>query len=150
MIDKDTRYLQPDCSAVSPLPDYPGTLRFPLVMTLAMHKKWQEFINGKITQSAEVARVGVAFVQDEGDGERLPFVYDDVELGLLFGKLELTGPAGAITEKTKADNLPLPVAVWVSKCYREWENSQLLFRWSGVTGMASQNGDSGHTAAVGA
>jgi len=78
------------------------------------------------------------FVDKTDAPERLVFQYDDAELALMFGKLDVTGPDGKkITEKTAIDNLPLPVAAWVAKCYREWENSQLLFRWNGVAGMAA-------------
>lgn len=135
------RYLALDGSAESPLPDYPGSIRFPLVMTLPMHKQWQEFINSHAGRDENEVRVGVAFIQDGASGERLPFLYDDVELALMFGKIKLAGPGGAITEKTKIDDMPLPVAVWIAKCYREWENSQLLFRWNGAAGMATSNGD---------
>ena len=42
-------YLQLDGAAVSPLPDYPGVISFPLVMTLAMHKQWQRVVTASIS-----------------------------------------------------------------------------------------------------
>lgn len=129
--------MEPDGVGKSPLADYPGRIVFPLVMTLPMHKRWQVFVNSRVERDPDAARIGIAFVDKAGDPERLVFQYDDAELALMFGKLDVTGPDGKkITEKTAIDNLPLPVAVWVAKCYREWENSQLLFRWNGVAGMA--------------
>src|SRR5690606_17940865 len=99
-------------------------------MTLPMHKQWQAFVNSRVERDPDAARIGIAFVDKTDAPERLVFQYDDAELALMFGKLDVTGPDGKkITEKTAIDNLPLPVAVWVAKCYREWENSQLLFRW---------------------
>lgn len=125
-------YLQLDGAAVSPLPDYPGVISFPLVMTLAMHKQWQRFVNERGERDADDPRIGVAFTGDEPDAtNRQSFLYDDVELALLFGELEVTAPDGKkISSRTKLDALPLPVAVWIARCYREWENSQLFFRWS--------------------
>lgn len=136
-------FLQPDGAADSPLPDYPGRIKFPLVMTLVMHKAWQRFVNARAERDPEDPRIGVAFTGDGGaaDNERLPFLYDDVELALLFGDLDVTGPDGKrINGKTKLDALPLPVAVWIAKCYREWENSQLLFRWNGAAGVVAPDG----------
>lgn len=126
-------FLQPDGAADSPLPDYPGRIKFPLVMTLVMHKAWQRFVNARAERDPEDPRIGVAFTGDgePTDSERVMFTYDDVELALLFGDLDVTGPDGKhITSKAKLDALPMPVAVWIARCYREWENSQLFFRWS--------------------
>lgn len=137
--------IQPDGVAVSPLPDYPGQMRMPLVMTLSMHKRWQAFINGAAVRDPDEPRVGMAFTEVEDGGERFPFVYDDVRLGLMFGKLEVTGPHGAkLGSETPADDLPLPVAAWVARVYREWEDSQLLFRWDSRPGMAPSNSTEGH------
>lgn len=135
-------YLQLDGAAVSPLPDYPGVISFPLVMTLAMHKQWQRFVNERGERDADDPRIGVAFTGDEPDAaNRQMFLYDDVELALLFGTLDVTGPDGKkLTSKTKPDALPLPVAVWVAKCYREWEDSQLRFRWNGAQGVVAPVG----------
>lgn len=134
---EETTFLEPDGVGVSPLADYPGRIVFPLVMTLPMHKQWQAFVNGRVERDPDAVRIGVAFVDKTGDPERMVFQYDDAELALMFGKLDVTGPDGKkISEKTLINNLPLPVAVWIAKCYREWENSQLLFRWNGVAGMA--------------
>ena len=56
---------------------------------------------------------------------------------LLFGKLDVTGPDGKkLTVKT-SDDLPLPVAAWIARCYRECENAQLLFRWNVGADMAA-------------
>lgn len=135
-------FLQADGVGESPLTEYPGQIKFPLVMTLAMHKVWQRFVNERVDRSETDLRIGVAFA-DAGTpdgGQRVPFLYDDAELALLFGDLDVTGPdSKKITSKTKVDALPLPVAVWIAKVYREWENSQLLFRWSGVAGLASSD-----------
>lgn len=136
---EETTFLEPDGVGKSPLADYPGRIVFPLVMTLPMHKRWQAFVNSRVERDPDAARIGIAFVDKTDAPERLVFQYDDAELALMFGKLDVTGPDGKkITEKTAIDNLPLPVAVWVAKCYREWENSQLLFRWNGVAGMAAE------------
>lgn len=133
-------YLRPDGVGESPLPDYPGTITFPLVMTLAMHKRWQAFVNGRAERDPNEPRVGVVFVDDGAEGDRIPFVYDDIELALLFCKLELTGPDGKkITEKVALDNLPVHVSAWMAKCYREWETSQMFFRWNGTPRMVAQD-----------
>lgn len=135
-------YLQPDGAADSPLPDYPGRIKFPLVMTLPMHKQWQKFVNDRAGRDADDPRIGVAFTGDEPDAtNRQSFLYDDVELALLFGELEVTAPDGKkISSRTKLDAMPLPVAVWIAKCYREWENSQLYFRWNGAAGVVASGG----------
>lgn len=135
-------YLQLDGAAVSPLPDYPGLISFPLVMTLVMHKQWQRFVNEHAERDINVPRVGVAFGgETEEDNDRVTFLYDDAELALLFGTLDVTAPNGKkLTSKTKLDDLPLPVAVWIAKCYREWENSQLRFRWNGAQGVVAPVG----------
>lgn len=132
-------FLNPDGSGESPLPDYPGRIKFPLVMTLVMHKQWQRFVNERSERDADDPRIGVAFTGAPGDeSARVPFLYDDVELALLFGELDVTGPDGKrLSGKVKSDALPLPVAVWIAKCYREWENSQLLFRWSIAAGVVA-------------
>lgn len=140
-------YLSVDGVGESPLPDYPGRITFPHVMTLSMHKRWQAFVNGRANRdpdNGDDLRVGIAFV-DKGDesqleGQRVLFQYDDVILALMFGKFTLTGPDGKkITEKSPEDAIPLAVAVWIAKCYREWENSQLLFRWNGLAHMVAPN-----------
>ena len=88
-------FLQPDGAADSPLPEYPGRIKFPLVMTLVMHKQWQRFVNERSDRDPADPRVGIAFTDDGGDTpQRLPFVYEDVELALLFGDLDVTGPDG--------------------------------------------------------
>ena len=135
-------YLHLDGAAVSPLPDYPGLISFPLIMTLAMHKQWQRFVNEHAERDINAPRVGVAFGgETEEDNDRVTFLYDDAELALLFGTLDVTAPNGKkLTSKTKLDDLPLPVAVWIAKCYREWENSQLRFRWNGAAGVAAPVG----------
>jgi hypothetical protein len=46
-------FLQPDGAADSPLPDYPGRIKFPLVMTLVMHKAWQRFVNARAERDPE-------------------------------------------------------------------------------------------------
>lgn len=133
-------FLNPDGAADSPLPEYTGRIKFPLVMTLVMHKQWQRFVNEKSERDAADPRVGVAFTGDgdAADNTRVPFLYDDVELALLFGELDVTGPDGKrLNGRVKSDALPLPVAVWIAKCYREWENSQLLFRWSIAAGVVA-------------
>lgn len=133
-------FLNPDGAADSPLPDYPGRIKFPLVMTLPMHKQWQRFVNSRADRDADDPRIGVAFTGggEPTDSERVMFTYDDVELALLFGELDVTGPDGKrLNGKVKLDALPLPVAVWIARCYREWENSQLLFRWSIAAGVAT-------------
>ncbi len=134
-------FLNPDGAADSPLPDYPGRIKFPLVMTLPMHKQWQRFVNEHSDRDEGDPRVGVAFTGAALDTvERAIFTYDDVELALLFGDLAVTGPDGKkITNKTKLDDLPLPVAVWIAKCYREWETAQLYFRWAGPAGVAASD-----------
>ena len=133
------QYLSPDGVGESPLPDYPGRITFPHVMTLPMHKRWQAFVNSRANErDADDMRVGVTFIVNANEGQRLLFNYDDVELARMFGKLEVTGPDGKkLTEKTPEDAMPLAVAVWIAKCYREWENSQLLFRWNGSPHMAT-------------
>ena len=79
--------------------------------------------------------------ETEEDNDRVTFLYDDAELALLFGTLDVTAPNGKkLTSKTKLDDLPLPVAVWIAKCYREWENSQLRFRWNGAAGVVAPVG----------
>lgn len=133
----ETKYLQPDGTAECPLPGYTGTIRFPMVMTLSMHKRWQKFVNARSGRDPDDPNVGVAFNAEADEGERIVFVYDDVELALMFGDLDLTGPKGKRFNPKSPDDLPLPVAVWMAKCYREWENSQLLFRWNGRAGVAA-------------
>lgn len=135
-------YLSPDGVGESPLADYPGRIVFPHVMTLPMHKRWQAFVNERGQREDEDGpRVGIAFNNTADEGQRLVFQYGDVELARMFGKLEVTGPDGKkITEKTAEDAMPLAVAVWIAKCYREWENSQLLFRWNGAAGVAAPDG----------
>lgn len=135
-------YLAPDGSAVSPLADWPGKVTFPLVMTLVMHKRWQKLVNDRGASDTDSPQIGIAFTTDteaEAD-ERVVFVYDDVELALMFGKVELNGPDGKPFRPKSSDDLPLPVAVWLAKCYREWENSQVRFRWDGAMGLAASNG----------
>ena len=128
MTEATQKYVKPDGAAESPLPDYPGRIKFPLVMTLPMHKRWQKWVNEQAEGDADM-RVGVAFAEG---GDRLLFQYGDVELALMFGELDAIGPDGKkLTNKTASDGLPLPVAVWIAKAYREWENSQLMFRWNG-------------------
>lgn len=137
------QYLSPDGVGESPLADYPGRITFPHVMTLPMHKRWQTFVNSRVDRDPDDPRIGVAFsgAADDDAGQRLIFQYDDVELARMFGKLDVAGPDGKkITEKTPEDALPLPVAAWIAKCYREWENSQLLFRWNGAAGVAAPVG----------
>lgn len=133
----EIRYLQPDGVGVSPLTEYPGTIAFPLIMTLPMHKRWQAFVNNRSESDSDSPRIGVAFNADVDENERVVFVYDDVELGLMFGRLELTGPDGKRFNPKASDDLPLPLAVWIAKCYREWENSQVRFRWNGAAGLAA-------------
>ena len=135
-------YLQLDGAAVSPLPDYPGVISFPLGMTLAMLSQWQRFATERGGGDADNPRIGVVYTGDEPDAtNRQMFLYDDVELALLFGTLDVTGPDGKkLTVKTKPDALPLPVAVWVAKCYREWEDSQLRFRWNGAQSVVAPVG----------
>jgi len=132
-------YLQPDGAADSPLPEYPGRIQFPLVMTLVMHKRWQQFVNER---DVDAQRLGSVFVGEEiGMASRVYLSYDDVELALLFGELTVTGPGDKkFTSKTKSDELPLPLAFWIAKCYREWQDSQLLFRWPGVEGVVAPDG----------
>lgn len=132
-------YLRPDNSADCPIDGYAGSIRFPLVMTLAMHKRWQQFVNERAERDPDAPRVGVAFNADATDNERVVFVYDDVALALVFGELDLTGPDGKKLKAKSADDLPLPVAVWAGKCYREWENSQVTFRWNGAIGLVAPN-----------
>ncbi len=133
-------YLQPDGAADSPLPEYPGRIKFPLVMTLAMHKRWQQFVNGR---DVDAQRLGSVFVGEEIDvSTRVYLSYDDVELGLMLGELTVEGPDGRkITSKTKSDELPLPLAFWVARCYREWQDSQLLFRWPIPESVATPDGN---------
>jgi hypothetical protein len=132
-------FLQPDGAADSPLPDYPGRIKFPLVMTLVMHKAWQRFVNER---DPEAQRLGAVFVGDEIDAStRVYLSYDDVELALMFGELHVTTPDGKkITSKTKSDELPLTVAYWIAKAYREWQDSQIMFRWNGAAGVVAQDG----------
>lgn len=145
-------YLSVDGVGESPLPDYPGRITFPHVMTLPMHKRWQAFVNGRTKRdpdNADDMSYGIAFVdmggestEDENqlEGQRVLFQYDHVTMALMFSKLALTDPDGKkITEKTPEDAIPLAVAVWIAKCYREWENSQLLFRWNGLAHMVAPN-----------
>lgn len=132
------QYLSPDGVGESPLPDYPGRIVFPHVMTLPMHKKWQAFVNNRPTVDADSPRVGVVFTGAAADADsRLAFSYEDVELALLFGRLEVTGPDGKRLAVKSSDDLPLPVAAWIARCYREWENSQLFFRWNGTAHLAT-------------
>ncbi len=136
----EVKYLRPDNSAECPVDGYTGTIRFPLVMTLAMHKRWQTFVNERAGRDSDAPRIGIAFDADAveaADSGRLVFVYDDVELALMFGELDLTGPDG---KKLKpSDDWPLPLAVWAAKCYREWENSRVTFRWSGAGRVAASD-----------
>jgi len=75
-------YLQPDGAADSPLPEYPGRIQFPLVMTLVMHKRWQQFVNER---DVDAQRLGSVFVGEEiGMASRVYLSYDDVELALLL------------------------------------------------------------------
>lgn len=129
----------------SPLPEYPGTLRMPLVMTLAMHKRWQAQVNAAAAERGpDDLRVGIAFAaaDESSSGERLPFLYDDVKLGMMFGALDVRdGRGNRWTSDAEVDELPLPIATWVAKVYREWEDSQLLFRWDSSAGLAAQDGN---------
>ncbi len=134
-------YLSSDGVGESPLADYHGRITFPHVMTLPMHKRWQSFVNSRAERDADDLRVGIAFNTTADEAQRLLFNYDDVELARMFGKLDVTGPDGKkITEKTLEDAMPLAVAVWIAKCYREWENSQLLFRWNGAASVVAPVG----------
>jgi hypothetical protein len=140
-VPSEVTYLDADGVGVSPVAGYPGTITFPVVMTLAMHKEWQARVNARGEEASDAPRIGIAFNQAAEESERLAFLYDDVVLGLHFGKLAVTGPGKKkLTEKTPEAELPLPVAVWVAKAYREWENSQLLFRWDRNAGVAVSNG----------
>lgn len=132
-------FLQPDGAADSPLPDYPGRIQFPLVMTLAMHKQWQRFINDR---DSDAVHLGAVFVGEEvSTATRAYLSYDDVELGLRFGELNVTGPDGRkFDRKAKADDLPLPLAYWIAQCYREWQDSQIMFRWPGAAGVVAPVG----------
>lgn len=131
------KYLAADSVGQCPVAGWKGQIAFPVVMTLGMHQAWQARVNARGEEDAATPRVGVAFNRSQDDAERLVFLYDDVALGLLFGELSLSGPGKSkLTSSTPADELPLPVAVWVAKAYREWENSQLLFRWDSDAGMA--------------
>ena len=132
------QYLSPDGVGESPLPDYPGRIVFPHVMTLPMHKRWQAFVNNRPAADADSPRVGVVFTGASADADnRLAFSYEDVELALLFGKLDVTTADGKKLAVKTSDDLPLPVAAWIARCYREWENSQLFFRWNGRAGVAA-------------
>lgn len=132
------QYLSPDGVGESPLPDYPGRIVFPHVMTLPMHKRWQAFVNSRPVADADSPRVGVVFVGVAANADsRIAFSYEDVELALLFGKLDVTTPDGKKLTVKSSDDLPLPVAAWIARCYREWENSQLFFRWNGRADMAA-------------
>ena len=140
-VPSEVTYLDADGVGVSPVAGYPGTITFPVVMTLAMHKEWQARVNARGEEESDAPRIGIAFNQSAEESERLAFLYDDVALGLHFGKLAVTGPdKKKLTEKTPEAELPLPVAVWVAKAYREWEKSQLLFRWDRNAGVAVSNG----------
>ena len=132
-------FLQPDGAADSPLPDYPGRIKFPLVMTLVMHKRWQKFVNDR---DPDDQRLGAVFFGEEIDAStRVYLSYEDVELALVFGELNVTGPDGKkLTNKTKSDELPLQLAYWIAKVYREWQDSQLLFRWNGAAGVVAPDG----------
>lgn len=138
----EVEYLRPDGSAECPVDGYTGTIRFPLVMTLAMHRRWQAFVNERASRDSDAPRIGVAFDADAvkaPDNGRLVFVYDDVELALMFGELDLTGPDGKKVKVKTADEWPLPLAVWAAKCYREWENSRVTFRWAVPAGVAASD-----------
>ena len=139
---EEPRYLNPDGTAASPLAAYPGTVSFPLIMTLPMHKRGQRYVNSNTDRDEDDPRVGVAFNAgtDDDSEQRIVFIYDDVELALMFGKLDMTGPDGKRFNPKTPDDLPLPLAVWLARCYREWENSQVRFRWDGIIGLASSNG----------
>jgi hypothetical protein len=133
--------LSADGVGISPLADYPGKITFPLIMTLPMHKRWQAFVNSRSERDPDSPRVGIVFTGDGADNERVPFLYDDAELARMFATINVTGPDGKkITEKTSEDAIPLPVAVWIAKCYREWENSQVMFRWNGIAGVVASVG----------
>lgn len=133
-------YLSLDGVGESPLPDYPGRIVFPHVMTLPMHKRWQAFVNNRPTADADSPRVGIVFTGAAADAaNRVAFSYEDVELALLFGKLDVTGPDGKKLAVKTSDDLPLPVAAWIARCYREWENAQLFFRWNVAADMAASD-----------
>lgn len=135
----EVKYLRLDGSAECPVAGYDGTIRFPLVMTLAMHKRWQAYVNKTADRDPDDPRIGVTFDAASEENARVVFIYDDVDLALNFGELDVTGPDGKKLKVKSADELPLPVAVWIGKCYREWENSQVTFRWNGAIGLASPN-----------
>lgn len=126
------RLIGPDGVAKSPLPDFPGSIRMPVVMTLPMHKRWQKWINHLPEVEPDEPRVGVAFVDGEMQ-ETVAFRYQDVEVAVMFGDLAVEGVAAGAT----ADDLPLPVAFWLARVGREWEDSQLLFRWHSPNGLAT-------------
>lgn len=135
-------YLSLDGVGESPLPDYPGRIVFPHVMTLPMHKRWQAFVNNRPTADADSPWGGIVFPGVAPDAvltpsDRFRFSYEDVELALLFGKLDVTGPDGKKLAVKTSDDLPLPVAAWIARCYREWENAQLFFRWNVGADMAA-------------
>jgi len=108
-------YLSLDGVGESPLPDYPGRIVFPHIMTLPMHKRWQAFVNNRPTADADSPRVGIVFTGAAADvANRIAFSYEDVELALLFGKLDVTGPDGKKLAVKTSDDLPLPVAAWIA------------------------------------
>lgn len=137
---EDIKYLSLDGVGESPFPDYPGRIVFPHVMTLLMHKQWQRFYNELPKREADLPIAGVVLTDPADIEKRMVFGYGDVELALLFGKLEMTGPDEKKLSGKSGDDLPLHVAVWLSRCYREWENSQLFFRWNGIAGVVASDG----------
>lgn len=138
MSEATEKMLAADGVGISPLPDYPGKITFPLIMTLPMHRKWQAFINNRSERDPDSPRVGVVFAGEDANSERIPFLYDDAELARMFGTFEVVGPDGKkITEKTAEDKVPLSVSVWIARCYREWENAQVTFRWNGAAGVVA-------------
>jgi len=106
--------------ATSLFDEYPGFIQFP-VMTLAVHRRWQKWLDSQEPEGFSVARFAEG---NDGKVKLARFNYSSINMLFEFAETIKLGKLSS----SSAEDWPLEVAVWAGDCAEEWLSSQISFR----------------------
>lgn len=124
--------------AVSPLPDWPGTLIFPL-MTKSLFVKFNAWLAERSSEPVNEEniqeRMGyVISLNGESSGNKY-FVYDTWGTAVRFGDFsQIENIQDGWLEETAEP--PYPLMAWACLCTEEWTNRSTSFRLPSDEGVA--------------
>lgn len=120
--------LQPDMTAESFSEQYPGTIRYPAVFSLKMHKRYYKLV----TESSEDDEDSEPVVLIDNKGGLYVFTIRNIRLALEFATIDIqdaTGdkPKPIEIDPDKLEELPLEVAALLGITAGEYLNRRVRF-----------------------